>query len=329
MQNNQKVSIIVPVYKVEKYIKRCLDSIINQTYKNLEIILVDDGSPDNCPQICDEYALKDIRIKVIHKDNGGLSDARNVGIDIASGEYIMFVDSDDYIEPQMIEVLYKALVDNSATISICNFKYITDDSDVVVDNEDLPIHNGFITGKELLSDICFKNKYWYWVVAVCKLYKKDLFNNLRFPIGKFHEDEFVFHKIILKCDKIACVASPMYNYLQRSGSIMHQNIGIKKLDGSEAFFLRAEELSHIDGYVCTALKNLYLGVSSYYVFYSSVDFQIFENLRVRNKELQKLYRRAARGILKSKTKFTIIELLKILGGYISLHYYCKVIKIIK
>ena len=114
--NKEVISIVVPIYKVEKYIKKCIDSIIEQTYKNLEIILVDDGSPDGCAKICDEYAKKDKRIKAIHKENGGLSDARNVGIDISTGKYICFVDSDDYIENNYIELLYKCIVENLVSI---------------------------------------------------------------------------------------------------------------------------------------------------------------------------------------------------------------------
>lgn len=121
---NELISVIVPVYNVEKYSERCIESIINQTYKNLEIILVDDGSPDTCPMICDEYAKKDDRIVVIHKENGGLSDARNAGIEIAKGEYFAFIDSDDYISEEFLSKLYMSLKSNSAFMSICNFDYV-------------------------------------------------------------------------------------------------------------------------------------------------------------------------------------------------------------
>ena len=118
----QLVSIIVPIYNVEKYIKECIDSIINQTYKNLEIILVDDGSPDCCPKICDEYSKKDKRIKVIHKENGGLSSARNAGLDVAKGEYVSFIDSDDVVDEKFIETLYNLCIENNCDISECNFQ---------------------------------------------------------------------------------------------------------------------------------------------------------------------------------------------------------------
>lgn len=124
MNRLNKISIIVPIYKVEIYLRKCVDSIVNQTYKNIEILLIDDGSPDNCGIICDEYAKKDERIKVIHKKNGGLSDARNYGIEASSGDYIMFVDSDDYISKDMCEILLKKALENNADIVSCNFKEI-------------------------------------------------------------------------------------------------------------------------------------------------------------------------------------------------------------
>ena len=119
---NPLISVIVPVYKAEKYLDKCVQSIVNQTYKNLEIILVDDGSPDNCPEMCDEWAKKDSRIKVIHKENGGVSSARNAGLDNSFGDYIGFVDSDDFIENDFYECLYDNLVENGADISFCTFK---------------------------------------------------------------------------------------------------------------------------------------------------------------------------------------------------------------
>lgn len=316
------VSVIVPVYHVEKYLKKCVDSIINQTYKNLEIILVDDGSPDNCPKICDNYALKDNRIKVIHKVNGGLSDARNAGIDAASGDYLMFVDSDDFIEPEMIEVLYNALFDNDATMSICNYKLVYENPDDYVDDDVSPIKDGIISGKELISDLFF-NKYWHWVIAVCKLYRKELFDNVHFPLDRQHEDQYIFHKIVLQCEKIACVSVPMYNYLQRCGSIMHSVPSIKTLDDSEALFLRAEDLSRINGFGDAALKYLSLGINKYCICYFSTNLKMFPQFRARNRELQKQYRRAVNGILRSKTKFTMTKLLKAILGYISLYYFCK------
>lgn len=217
--NQELISIIVPVYKVEKYIRHCVESVLNQTYKNIECILVDDGSPDNCPRICDEFAEKDNRIKVIHKQNGGLSSARNMGIDNAKGKYIVFVDSDDYIHPQMIEILFEKLIHENADISICNIEYVFENSSIQKEYIS-PIKNEVIGRKELLEKLLQKNASFY-VVMCNKLYKKELWNNLRFPVGEIHEDEALIHDIFLKCDRAVSVDKKLYFYFQRIGSIMH------------------------------------------------------------------------------------------------------------
>lgn len=212
------ISIVVPIYNVEKYLKKCIDSIINQTYKNLEIILVDDGSPDNCPKICDDYAKLDSRIKVIHKKNGGLSDARNNGIKNSTGKYISFIDSDDYIEQNMIEELYKAIKEGSQ-IAICNrleyfesmnppkFKksFINDKNLLIMDK------------KEAISELC--SFRFFDMSAWAKLYKRNLFNDIQFPIGKLSEDYYIMYKLFDKCQKISYLNKPLYIYNQRQGSI--------------------------------------------------------------------------------------------------------------
>lgn len=218
------ISIIVPVYNVEQYLSRCIDSIIDQTYTNLEIILVDDGSPDRCGEMCEEYAARDKRIKVIHKENGGLSEARNAGIDASSGKYLMFVDSDDYIAPDMVKKLYDALVAADADMSICNFKYIWENADEEDKsfNQNLPIKDEITSSGEVLSHSLFEPKSWFWIVSWNKLYKYELFDNIRFPKGKIHEDEFIAHRIFYKCKRIAGVSGQLYFYWQRKGSIMSE-----------------------------------------------------------------------------------------------------------
>lgn len=225
-----KISIIVPVYKVELYLRQCIDSIITQTYKNLEIILVDDGSPDDCGAICNEYAEHDNRIIVIHKENGGLSDARNAGLDIAKGNYIGFVDSDDWIEPDMYESLYNNLVDNDADIACCGYyeSYV---------NENI-FHVLFEETILLSKEQAMKESFFYKRVSVCawdKLYKKDIFMNIRYPFGKIHEDEFVILDIFSQADKVIVSTVPKYYYRQRNGSIIQQPYTAKKLHVIEAF----------------------------------------------------------------------------------------------
>ena len=208
------ISIIVPVYKVEKYIHKCVSSIINQTYSNIEIILVDDGSPDNCAKICDEYALKDKRIKVIHQKNMGLSEARNRGIEISKGEYIGFVDSDDYIEPTMFQDLYNAIIDNDADISICNFYVISNKRKVAKNNFKRRNFNKIEALKGVLLDKDIQSYAWN------KLYKRELFENIKYPIGKKYEDIGTTFYLFEKSNKIAYIEKPEYNYLNREDSIV-------------------------------------------------------------------------------------------------------------
>lgn len=232
--DNPLISVIVPIYKVEKYLDRCVESIVNQTYKNLEIILVDDGSPDNCPQMCDDWAKKDNRIKVIHKENGGLSDARNTGLKIAKGEYIAFVDSDDWIEKNYIQFLYKAILDNNADLSACDIRFVPDGEDVIEANEDYNSSNVYDC-EEALSQL-IKGE-GFRAVAWNKLYRQNIVINDFFEVGKLHEDEFFTYRIFDKCQKLVYIDIPLYNYRQRSGSIMAVQ-SIRHLDSLEAGFRR-------------------------------------------------------------------------------------------
>ena len=225
------ISIIVPVYKVEEYLTECIESIINQSYKNLEIILVDDGSPDNCGQICDEYAKKDNRIKVIHKENGGLSSARNAGLDIATGEYISFIDSDDYVAENFIEKLYVLCIDNDAEISVCDFvkfehKAVIKEIEEIIEK---------CTSREMQIRM-FSKEYVKTVVVWNKLYKRDVYKNLRFPLGKINEDEFITYKAFYDTNKnIVVTNEALYFYRYNENSIMGKKYNIKRLDVLEAY----------------------------------------------------------------------------------------------
>ena len=212
------ISIIIPVYKVEKYLEKCIKSVLSQTYKNLQIILVDDGSPDNCGNICDDYARVDNRIEVIHKANGGLSDARNVGLKAARGEYIGFVDSDDYVSNEMFENLYNTLISNDVDVSICNF-YIVIDNKNIIKNADngVKIYNKLEILKEILLDKKIQSYAWN------KLYKRELFKDIEYPVGKKYEDIGTTFYILEKCSKIAVSGSPEYYYITRGDSIVDSN----------------------------------------------------------------------------------------------------------
>lgn len=218
LKEKKLVSIVVPIYKVENYLKKCVDSIINQTYKSLEIILVDDGSPDNCGVICDEYKKMDKRIKVIHKKNGGLSDARNRGLDVATGEYICFVDSDDFVSELYIEKLLKKALKEKADIVACNFQYIDELGKIWVRKEK---EDKVYFSKEAIKDI-FTTTQDTEVMMCNKIYKKNLFvdNNIKFPVGKLHEDNFTTYKLYDKANKIILINDKLYYYLQRNNSIM-------------------------------------------------------------------------------------------------------------
>lgn len=211
------ISIVIPIYKVEKYLDKCVESVVNQSYKNLEIILVDDGSPDNCPEICDEWAKKDKRIKVIHKENGGLSDARNFGIEVATGEYLMFLDSDDSLDLSTCEKLLKLIKGNDVDFSMCDCKLVYEDK---TDEETLYE----ITTKKFFGDDVMDQLYYrsipYLMIPCAKLYKKHIFNNIRYPKGRFHEDEFVIHEVLYNSKSFAYTNEQLYLYLQRGGSIM-------------------------------------------------------------------------------------------------------------
>lgn len=236
--NEPLISIIVPVYKVETYLERCVTSILNQTYSNFELILIDDGSPDNCPKICDQFAEKDTRIKVIHKANGGLSDARNAGLDLAKGEYIGFVDSDDFISQNMYEKLMTSILETNADMAVCNFVYVDDKGSFIEDkNISMPVKDEELD-IEAYTKRMTGEKGWYYVTAWNKLYNKALFNEMRFPKDKQHEDEFLIHHLIYQCKCIVCIKEALYYYVQRSGSIMSQNNYIKMLDYGEALIDR-------------------------------------------------------------------------------------------
>ncbi len=216
MKEINKISIIVPVFKVELYLRQCIESIINQTYQNLEIILVDDGSPDKCPVICDEYAALDKRIRVIHKNNGGLSDARNTGLEIATGDYIGFVDSDDWISLTMYEELISVAIEYGADISCCGYNRI--DNNSVLESK-LFSDKGKISGIDLLRDIFCRNGDN--VVVWNKIYKVGLFKNVRFPVGEIHEDNAVLCSTIGKANTVAYTGSIGYYYRFRPSSIMN------------------------------------------------------------------------------------------------------------
>ena len=225
--DNPIISVIIPVYKVEKYLDRCINSAVNQTYPNLEIIVVDDGSPDRCPQLCDEWAAKDSRIRVVHKNNGGLSSARNAGLDLCQGEYLCFIDSDDWVSNDMVEVLLKHCQTNQTKLAICGRYDIYEELDRQIIGKN-PCQDNVIDPKTAVSQMLTGKEFD--CSAWGKLYHRSLWQNVRFPVGRIYEDIAVLYKVVLTTDRVAIVSKPMYFYLKRPDSITASSFSEALLD---------------------------------------------------------------------------------------------------
>lgn len=223
-----KISIIVPVYNVEKYLEKCIESILNQSFTDFELILVDDGSTDNSGNICDTYKNKDNRVVVIHKENGGLSYARNKGIDISGGDYIGFVDSDDFINKEMYKILYENIILNQADISICKEKKFYEEDNIELNNTENEVVVDVLNSSEVLRKL--DNIRTRFVYSWNKLYKKELFEKIRYPENMIYEDEWLSPKLIYKSSKIAYIDRCLYYYRQRQGSIVNSKFRVEKFD---------------------------------------------------------------------------------------------------
>lgn len=233
----EKISIIVPIYNVEKYLEQCINSIIEQTYQNLEIILVDDGATDNSGKICDEYLKKDNRIKVIHKQNGGLSDARNAGVEIATGDFIGFVDSDDYIEKDMYELLHRNMLKEGADISCCN-RFLVYENKIEVYGTDE--YYEVMNSSRAIEFSCMIG--YIGISAYTKLYQKELFDEIRYPKGKINEDMYTTYKLFDKANKVIYDATPKYYYRQRKGSITNsKKINVNAIEASRELMVFVKE----------------------------------------------------------------------------------------
>lgn len=233
-----KISIIVPVYNVEQYLERCVESLINQTHKNIEIILVDDGSKDNSGKLCDELAQRDSRIVVYHKENGGLSDARNYGIDKATSDYVGFVDSDDFVDEDMYEILLSNLLKYDSEISFCRLNDVYNDEITKDNTENKP----YLMTSEQAIKMVLEAKV-FSVTAVNKLYKKSLFDQIRFDKGKIAEDAFIMVDLLSRCEKIAATEAKKYYYMHRENSITTQKFTSKFLNVIEAYEKNAKIVS--------------------------------------------------------------------------------------
>lgn len=232
------VSIIVPIYNVEEYLKRCIDSLVNQTYKDIEIILVNDGSTDSSLNICKEYANQHKIIKLIDKMNGGLSSARNAGLKHCQGEYIAFVDSDDWVEPNYIEVLLDVLEKHNVDIAQCSYvKEVGQVNSSKIINQ---YNEEILTGKDAIKKLYIKDDYVKTVVAWNKLYRRNIFERIRFPEGLNYEDEAIIHEILYKAGTLVKIDYTLYHYLIRKNSITQSEFSLKRLDAVKAFERRID-----------------------------------------------------------------------------------------
>jgi glycosyltransferase involved in cell wall biosynthesis len=230
------ISIIVPVYRVEPYLRQCLDSILNQTYRDIEVLLIDDGSPDKCGRICKEYADIDERIRLFHTDNKGLSSARNLGLQEARGEYIGFVDSDDWLEPKMYSILLQQLETTEADISACGVR-----CEYLNSHNDYSIVNGFYTGKNAIRVFVCELSNGVWN----KLYKKKCWAGICFPENHTYEEIATLYKVMLKANSLSCIPLPLYHYRMRKGSIVHTKSNQNIIDHWTAVYHRYLYLSSL------------------------------------------------------------------------------------
>ena len=235
-----KISVIIPVYKVENYLERCVRSVCNQTYPELEILLIDDGSPDRSGEICDVLAGQDARIRVIHKSNGGLSDARNAGIDASTGDWLAFVDSDDWLDPRMLEILKIQAEKYGAEIAECSYRNLYKE---MVKEETSCSGNVIVATpvEAIEGNLDWKN---FKPVAWNKLYRADIVGRIRYPKGKLHEDEFTTHKFYLAAKKIVYVDVSGYNYDRRREGSITAKFSLRNLDACQAYHEKTNAVCH-------------------------------------------------------------------------------------
>ncbi len=268
-----QISVIVPVYKVEQYLDDCIQSILNQTFSDFELILVDDGSPDNCGAMCDRYAEKDSRVKVIHQENQGLSGARNSGLDAARGEYVTFVDSDDVIHPCFLEILQRSM-EKQTDLAVCRFREFTDG-----ENPDVSIFRASPSGQpfDARSAVIrlYEGSLSVPVNAWGKLFRRSLIGNLRFPLGRLHEDQAFTPYVCYRARRIMSVDAPLYYYRMRPASITKTRFSAKRYDDLWAidscirFFEEKEEMEILKA--ARAKRQRLLSVYTIYAWRDKVE----------------------------------------------------------
>ena len=319
------ISIIVPVYNVEKYVKRCIESILEQTHKEFELIIVDDGSTDRSGEICDTLKKSDRRIRVIHQENGGLSAARNRGLTEAGGEYITYIDSDDYVDASYLETLYQNAVKYQADVSLCGFRLVWENSKTknMSDGKDEVKQ---YTGREAVREIVVNNKS-SMITAWGKLYHHTLRELLIYPEGRLHEDEFVTYKVLYQAKKVVETVEPLYNYFQRGKSIMNDGYSKRRLDKIVAlkeaigFFENKQEM----GLMSYARKRYLLNIQI--AWYRVKKFMPEEKaiLTELNAEWKTLYKQNKADIVE---KSSVVDKISIFVYGISPSMYCIIAEVV-
>lgn len=291
------ISIIVPIFHTEKYLEKCILSILNQTYSNIEVLLIDDGTTALEARICDEFVARDSRVKVIHKNNEGLSVARNTGLIHAKGEYIGFVDSDDYIHPRMYEILMNNLINTKSNISICNVEKIYDNeqnnnkTEFVKEKNEIRV----IQNQDLFDELSVN--HLNTVIMCNKLWKKEVFNKIKFPINKYHEDEFVIHELLYEAKSAVISSAKLYFYLQnRRHSIINQYNNIRFRDAYEAFEVRSRFIENISypNYLQARVDQVWISIDNYHkckLNYSS-DYMFYREQFFKLIKIKKIWKKA-------------------------------------
>lgn len=275
------ISIITPVYNSEKYLKRCVDSILNQTYSNFELILVDDGSADKSPQICDEYARKDSRIVVIHQKNQGQAVARNKALDICKGDYISFIDSDDYVNPQMLEILLNIIKASDSDVAVCGYIQGEEDSHNWK-TKSSSLETRTYKGKDFVRKCILENNHRCWLLWD-KLYKREVFAKIRLPEGRIYEDSATMYRLLYNTDKVINCNSVLYYYFENCDSTVNKQFSLKRLDilifiqEMIEFFTENDEKELLDWanrYYLFTIADLYIKANK-----SNLDSSILKELK--------------------------------------------------
>lgn len=255
--NRGTIDVIVPIYKVEKLLDRCVESLVGQTFRDFRIILVDDGSPDRCPAMCDTWAERDPRITVIHKENGGLSDARNAGLSVARGEYVCFVDSDDWVLPDFLWVLYNVITENRCDLAECGYQVTSGETKVLSEPRQAMVYSGHDAMKEHLCGRAFHHVVWN------KLYRRTCIT-VPFEKGKLHEDVFWTYQVLAGCQSLAHIDTPLYCYFQRPDSIMGEAYSVKRMDAVEATARQSRFVSEHFPDLAGLAQGLLIGTCMYH-----------------------------------------------------------------